>query len=596
MTLTGIDPASTNATAIPLSATARLDVVEQRLPAAPTDVTVTPGPRTGEQLVAWTVPAVEVDELPSTAEVVVDGVPVLTGVTVDGPGRVEATLPDLGIGERTVSVVHVNETGVTASPSPVRIVVGERIEVSAPIVAAATVGDPVRASYEITNLTSEAVEVEPRAEVLSGIGRSELRCNDPLVEQVTIAAGASVRCGLRFTATGPGDLRIRPAVRFTDTGERRAGPATDVTIAVRGLPDPAEVQVAVDPDGRVRVAWNAVDMNGHTELGYKVVVTSADFVRRLVYPDALFPDRTPAFEYYSLRERTSLQEDLGRLAPGTWTVRVDGYSAAGFTTGAEVEVVIPEPPAAPPPPPPSPVVIDQPIGVLATDGSAATICSPNPLPTPAVERAVDGARNGGAVMVLDDTGTVHHSDGRRAVVALEDGHVPVALAADPGSEGAYVVTARGRIHGVFGAGPVFDLGALGVEPVSPVVDAAAVADGLLLVAADGGVFTIAGAQFHGSAGALPLNQPIVTIAVDPDGAGYWLIAADGGVFAYDAAFRGSLGDLSLVSPVIDGFTPRARRVRARGRRRRGVRVRRRRVLRHRPDRHDRGVLSGKDAR
>ena len=36
---------------------------------------------------------------------------------------------------------------------------------------------------------------------------------------------------------------------------------------------------------------------------------------------------------------------------------------------------------------------------------------------------------------------------------------------------------------------------------------------------------------------------------DPDRAGYWLVASDGGVFAFDAPFRGSLGNVRLNKPV-----------------------------------------------
>jgi hypothetical protein len=41
---------------------------------------------------------------------------------------------------------------------------------------------------------------------------------------------------------------------------------------------------------------------------------------------------------------------------------------------------------------------------------------------------------------------------------------------------------------------------------------------------------------------------------DPDGHGYWLVASDGGVFAFDAGFRGSMGDQVLNKPV-SGMVP-----------------------------------------
>ncbi len=45
-----------------------------------------------------------------------------------------------------------------------------------------------------------------------------------------------------------------------------------------------------------------------------------------------------------------------------------------------------------------------------------------------------------------------------------------------------------------------------------------------------------------------------SLVPDPDGKGYWLVASDGGVFAFDAAFRGSMGDVRLNKPVT-GMVP-----------------------------------------
>ena len=40
-----------------------------------------------------------------------------------------------------------------------------------------------------------------------------------------------------------------------------------------------------------------------------------------------------------------------------------------------------------------------------------------------------------------------------------------------------------------------------------------------------------------------------SLVPDGDGAGYWLVASDGGIFAFDAPFRGSMGDRKLNKPV-----------------------------------------------
>src|SRR4029078_11005086 len=56
---------------------------------------------------------------------------------------------------------------------------------------------------------------------------------------------------------------------------------------------------------------------------------------------------------------------------------------------------------------------------------------------------------------------------------------------------------------------------------------------------------------HGSMGGGFLNQPMVGIAQTPTGRGYWTVASDGGVFSFgDARFRGSTGNIRLVSPIV----------------------------------------------
>jgi ribosomal protein L24E len=55
-------------------------------------------------------------------------------------------------------------------------------------------------------------------------------------------------------------------------------------------------------------------------------------------------------------------------------------------------------------------------------------------------------------------------------------------------------------------------------------------------------------------GAVKLNAPVQSLVPDPDGKGYWLVAADGGVFAFEATFRGSMGDKRLNKPVT-GMVP-----------------------------------------
>jgi hypothetical protein len=95
---------------------------------------------------------------------------------------------------------------------------------------------------------------------------------------------------------------------------------------------------------------------------------------------------------------------------------------------------------------------------------------------------------------------------------------------------------------------------------APIVGITATPDGggYWLVAADGGVFTFGDAAFEGSLGNLTLNAPIVGITATPDGGGYWLVAADGGVFTFgDAAFEGSDGGATTQGASALGLAARA---------------------------------------
>ncbi|RPI07365.1 MAG: N-acetylmuramoyl-L-alanine amidase [Actinobacteria bacterium] len=65
-------------------------------------------------------------------------------------------------------------------------------------------------------------------------------------------------------------------------------------------------------------------------------------------------------------------------------------------------------------------------------------------------------------------------------------------------------------------------------------------NGYWVVGSDGGIFSYGDAGFHGSLGGITLNSPVVGITATPSGRGYWLIAQDGGVFAFgDAPFHGA---------------------------------------------------------
>jgi hypothetical protein len=55
--------------------------------------------------------------------------------------------------------------------------------------------------------------------------------------------------------------------------------------------------------------------------------------------------------------------------------------------------------------------------------------------------------------------------------------------------------------------------------------------GYWLVASDDGVFSF-DAAFKGSLGSITLNAPVTGMAATDDGLGYWMVTADGGAFAF----------------------------------------------------------------
>jgi len=137
----------------------------------------------------------------------------------------------------------------------------------------------------------------------------------------------------------------------------------------------------------------------------------------------------------------------------------------------------------------------------------------------------------------------------------------VGIAADPGHQGYWVVSASGQVR-TFGG--VRSFGSIDRPTKAPIVGMAAMPDGqgYWLASADGQVYAFGAAQLYGSIPSVlgpnaQLNAPIVGIAATPDGQGYWLVGADGGIFTFgDARFLGSvpgvLGALSLhlAAPIV----------------------------------------------
>jgi hypothetical protein len=161
--------------------------------------------------------------------------------------------------------------------------------------------------------------------------------------------------------------------------------------------------------------------------------------------------------------------------------------------------------------------------------------------------------------IVDSTGRVFSFGDARFLGGLDGGVLAreeevTSLSATRTGGGYWLFTTRGRVV------PFGDARFLGdmsrVQLNGPVLDSIPTpsGQGYYMVAADGGIFTFGDASFAGSMGGRPLNAPVQSLVPDPDRGGYWLVASDGGVFAFDAPFRGSMGNVRLHKPVT-GMVP-----------------------------------------
>ena len=170
--------------------------------------------------------------------------------------------------------------------------------------------------------------------------------------------------------------------------------------------------------------------------------------------------------------------------------------------------------------------------------------------------------------LVEFDGTVHAFGearhlGDAAAGFLRPDEQVTTMAARPDGDGYWLITDLGRVAAFGTAQHHGDLSAFTLD--GPVIDAAATpsGNGYYLVASDGGLFTFGDAEFRGSVPqVLPgvtLDSPVVGLASDPDGQGYWFVAGDGGVFGFDAPFRGSIPGVlpagtQLAAP-INGMVP-----------------------------------------
>jgi hypothetical protein len=128
-------------------------------------------------------------------------------------------------------------------------------------------------------------------------------------------------------------------------------------------------------------------------------------------------------------------------------------------------------------------------------------------------------------------------------------HLPapvVGIAADPETNGYWLVTAKGNI---FNFNAPFYGSTAGRRLPAPIVGITATATGYVLVTAKGNVYNF-NTPFYGSTATRRLPAPIVGITVDPYTRGYWLTTAKGNVYNFGAPFYGSKATATLPAPIV----------------------------------------------
>jgi hypothetical protein len=166
---------------------------------------------------------------------------------------------------------------------------------------------------------------------------------------------------------------------------------------------------------------------------------------------------------------------------------------------------------------------------------------------------LDIGPSGYGYWIVDSRGRVFASGDARFygnAPVLAPGDSVTSISRTASGKGYWLFTARGTVYPFGDARFYGDMRAAHLNGM--VVDSVRTASGrgYYMVGADGGVFSFGDARFHGSTGGLHLAAPVRAIVPDPDGAGYWLVSVDGGVFAFDAPFRGSMGNVHLNRPIV----------------------------------------------
>jgi alpha-tubulin suppressor-like RCC1 family protein len=190
-----------------------------------------------------------------------------------------------------------------------------------------------------------------------------------------------------------------------------------------------------------------------------------------------------------------------------------------------------------------------PFGTVAHHGDPA-----GTLPSGVTAVDLEATPDGAGYWVVDTRGVVHAygsaaHHGNADPTVLTAGETVTSISRTPAGTGYWLFTTRGRVLPYGDATHYGDVANLPLN--GPVLDSipTPTGHGYYMVASDGGIFAFGDATFAGSMGGIPLNAPVESLVPDHDGTGYWLVASDGGIFAFDADFRGSLGDVRLNRPI-----------------------------------------------
>jgi hypothetical protein len=345
------------------------------------------------------------------------------------------------------------------------------------------------------------------------------------------------------------------AYTFTVAASNASGPgapsAPSPAVTPRTLPGAPGGLTVTAGNGSAALQWTAPSSDGGSVItGYTVTTYSGS---------AVVQTKTVAAPATS-----ATVTGLANGSPYSFTVAA--INAAGTGPAVSSDTLYPRAPTFSPTPIVSPpvVTISTPAKsgywMIGTDGKVYAFGDAPSLGAPAgllgSAQAVDlePTRSGAGYWVVDDLGRVYaYGDapvlGNVDPARLAPGEKAISLSATKNGHGYWIFTTKGRVLPFGDAVFYGDMSAVRLN--GPVIDSipTATGNGYYMVGSDGGIFSFGDAVFHGSMGGQHLNAPVQSLVPTADGTGYWLVASDGGIFAFDAPFKGSLGNIKLNKPI-----------------------------------------------